>query len=139
MIRLTRRYHFSAAHRLHSPQLTPERNREVYGKCDNPFGHGHNYTLEVTVAGPVDARLGRAADRFLLDRTVRRAVLDALDHRNLNCDVAEFGGNLVPTTENLAAVVRARLRKCWDPGLPPLARVRIFETRNNIFEIEERA
>lgn len=139
MIDLTRRYRFSASHRLHSDALTPERNREIYGKCDNPFGHGHNYTLEVTVSGAVDPKLGRAADIPTLDRTVRDAVLDSLDHRNLNRDVPEFSSGLVPTTENLADVVRDRLRNNWNSSLPPLRRVRIFETRNNTFEIEEKA
>jgi 6-pyruvoyltetrahydropterin/6-carboxytetrahydropterin synthase len=137
VIRLTRRYRFSAAHRLHSDALTAEQNREVYGKCDNPFGHGHNYALEVTVAGPVDPKLGRAADLELLDRTVSEAVLDSLDHKNLNREIPEFSSGLVPTTENLAEVVRSRLRKHWPPDLPRLHRVRIFETRNNRFEIEE--
>lgn len=108
----------------------------VYGKCDNPYGHGHNYTLEVTVGGPIDPKLGRAADIAQLDRTVRGAVVDRLDHRNLNRDVAEFSV-VVPTTENLAEAVRGWLKKSWDASLPPLRRVRIFETRNNVFEIEE--
>jgi 6-pyruvoyltetrahydropterin/6-carboxytetrahydropterin synthase len=139
VILLTRRYRFSASHRLHSGALTPEENRRVYGKCDNPYGHGHNYTLEVTVGGPVDPKLGRAADVALLDRTVHASVVEELDRRNLNRDVAAFAGGAVPTTENLAAFVRGRLKQAWDGGLPPLKRIRIFETRNNIFEIEEKA
>jgi 6-pyruvoyltetrahydropterin/6-carboxytetrahydropterin synthase len=139
LIHLTRRYRFSASHRLHSDALTPERNREVYGKCDNPYGHGHNYTLEVTVAGSIDPALGRAADIPALDKTVRESVLRDLDHRNLNRDVPEFATGLVPTTETLAEAVRARLLRNWPADLPRLHRVRIFETRNNVFEIEERA
>ena len=138
MIQLTRRYRFSASHRLHSDALTPDENRAVYGKCDNPYGHGHNYVLEVTVAGPVDPKLGRAADITVLDRTVYDSVLNSLNHRNLNRDVPEFAANLVPTTENLAEVVHARLQRNWASSLPRLQRVRIFETRNNVFEIEQR-
>jgi 6-pyruvoyltetrahydropterin/6-carboxytetrahydropterin synthase len=139
LIRLTRRYRFSASHRLHSPRLNAAENRDTYGKCDNPFGHGHNYTLEVTVAGPVDAKLGRAADVSLLDRTVDATVLRRLDRRNLNAEVAEFAGDIVPTTENLAVFVRQRLLADWPRELAPLSRLRIFETRNNVFEIEEKA
>lgn len=136
MIQLTRRYRFSASHRLHSPAMTDEENRAAFGKCDNPFGHGHNYSLEVTVAGPIDPKLGRAADLAELDRTVKQSVIEKLDHRNLNVDVPEFRGDYVPTTENLASVIRTRLLSDWPANLPRLARVRIFETRNNIFEIE---
>ena len=136
MIQLTRRYRFSASHRLHSPHLSDEENRAAFGKCDNPFGHGHNYTLEVTVAGPVDAKLGRAVDLGELDRTVHDSVIAKLNHRNLNAELPEFAGYCVPTTENLASVIRSRLLSGWSAGLPQLARVRIFETRNNTFEIE---
>jgi 6-pyruvoyltetrahydropterin/6-carboxytetrahydropterin synthase len=139
LIQLTRRYRFTAAHRLHSPMLSDDENRVVYGKCDNPFGHGHNYTLEVTVAGPLDPKLGRAADIPLLDRAVHQSVIAKLDHRNLNREVAEFAGDVVPTTENLAGVVRDCLLAEWPEELPRLQRVRIFETRNNVFEIEEKA
>ncbi len=138
MIHLTRRYRFSASHRLHSPHLTVEQNRETFGKCDNPHGHGHNYKLEVTVAGAVDPKLGRVADLSELDRVVHAAAISALDHRNLNAELEEFSGEMVPTTENLAAVIRQRLLVNWPSSLPRLHRLRIFETRNNIFEIEEK-
>jgi 6-pyruvoyltetrahydropterin/6-carboxytetrahydropterin synthase len=135
-VRLTRRYRFAASHRLHSPQLSEEENCALYGKCNNPYGHGHNYIVEVTIHGPVDPISGRAVDLESLDSLVQGTIVKQFDHRNLNQDVAEFMGALVPTTENLAAIVQSRLSAAWPSGLPPLDRVRIFETRNNIFEIK---
>jgi 6-pyruvoyltetrahydropterin/6-carboxytetrahydropterin synthase len=136
-MRLTRRYRFSASHRLHSPHLTDEQNRQTFGKCNNPFGHGHNYSVEVSVAGPVDRRSGQVADVAELDRLVRETVVDVFDRQDLNAGVAEFSTTFVPTTENLATVIRARLLAGWPERFPRLDRIRIFETRNNIFEIEE--
>src|SRR5512138_2689271 len=98
---VTRRYRFSASHRLHAPGLGDEENRRVYGKCNNPFGHGHNYVLDVTAQGPLDPATGRAADPAQLDAFVRREILDAMDHRNLNTEVPAFAGS-PPTSENLA-------------------------------------
>jgi len=136
-MRLTRRYRFSAAHRLHSELLSEAENRETFGKCNNPYGHGHDYVLEVTVRGAVDAETGLVADVRRLDTVVRREVLDAFHMRNLNVDVAEFAG-LVPTSENVAVVVERRLGRVWRrefPGSPALDRIRIHETRRNIFEV----
>ncbi len=137
MIRLTRRYRFSASHRLHANRLSDLENRAVYGKCNNPFGHGHDYVLEVSVRGPLDEKTGRVADLAALDRLVHREVVGAFDHGNLNLDVPEFAG-VVPTTENLVAVVERRLRRHWPaafPGdWPRLDRIRIQETRRNTFE-----
>ncbi len=137
MIRLTRRYRFSASHRLDSPALTPERNRELYGKCNNPFGHGHDYVLEVSVEGPVGED-GRAADLVALDRLVASAVLAGLDYKDLNRDVPGLVG-VVPTTENLALEVRRRIDARWKeefPGAwPRLERIRIGETKRNYFEL----
>jgi 6-pyruvoyltetrahydropterin/6-carboxytetrahydropterin synthase len=137
-MRLTRVYRFSASHRLHSDQLSEERNWEVYGRCNNPYGHGHNYRLEVSVEGPVDRETGRVLDPRQLDQLVHAAVLDHFAHRNLNEEVADLQGR-VPTTEVVADVVHQRLAKAW-PSLsaenaPRLARVRIYETRNNVFEV----
>src|SRR4051794_3739729 len=99
-MKLTRRYHFSASHRLHSDQLSSVANSELYGKCNNPHGHGHNYVLEVTVEGEVDPETGRVIEPGALDRFVRDTVLGAIDHRDLNTDIPDFT-SLVPTTENL--------------------------------------
>ncbi len=140
MIRLTRRYRFSASHRLHAAAFSAEENRALYGKCNNPYGHGHNYVLEVSVRGPVDAESGRAADVAALDALVRGQVLDAFDHRDLNAEVPAFA-HAVPTTENLAVEIRGRLVKSWSdafPGAwPKLERIRIEETKRNSFELYE--
>jgi 6-pyruvoyltetrahydropterin/6-carboxytetrahydropterin synthase len=138
MFRVTRRYTFSASHRLHSPELTVEKNRALYGKCNYPFGHGHNYVVDVTARGPADAATGRAVDTERLDELVRREVLDAFDHRNLNIEVKTFE-QVVPTTENLGQEIFHRLLACWPeafPGeWPKLDKVRIAETARNIFEV----
>jgi len=138
MIDLTRRYQFSASHRLHSDLLSEEANRELYGKCNNPYGHGHNYEVEVTVSGPVDERTGRVVDIADLDELVRRQITGPFEHRNLNEEVPEFQ-RLVPTTENLSVIIDKRLREAWLTAFPEnqpvLKRVRINETARNIFEI----
>ena len=140
MIRVTRRYEFSASHRLHADSLTEEENRRLYGKCNNPFGHGHNYVLEVSVRGPVDARSGRAVDPAALDRLVSERVIRPLDHKNLNLQIEAFD-RVVPTTENLGLLIHDRLKHAWPgvfPGLwPQLEKVRIAETERNIFEVDE--
>ncbi len=137
MFRVTRRYRFAASHRLHSDVLTEDRNREIYGKCNNPFGHGHDYVLDVSVRGPAD-RSGQAVDRSSLDALVERKVLRVFDHRDLNREVEEFA-RTVPTSENLAAAVCRRLKAGWSaafPGeWPKLEGVRIAETPRNIFEV----
>ncbi len=137
MTRLTRRYRISASHRLHSPALSEEENRRVFGKCNNPHGHGHDYTLEVTARGPVDERTGTLLSLDALDRLVRERVLDAFHLKDLNQQSAEFAG-AIPTTENLASAIAARLSTHWRqtfPGpWPELDRIRILETRNNRFE-----
>lgn len=130
MILLTRRYRFAASHRLHSGQLSEERNRQVYGKCNNPHGHGHDYILEVTLRGPIDPRSGRAADLPALDRLVQERVLAAFDRKNLNADPPDFSGS-VPTTENLALAIRARLLDRWASAWPRLDKIAILETGRN--------
>jgi 6-pyruvoyltetrahydropterin/6-carboxytetrahydropterin synthase len=131
-VQLTRRYRFSASHRLDSPALSPEENRRLYGKCNNPYGHGHDYVLSVTVDGPVAAD-GQLVNRTALDALVQESVLGRLDHKNLNSDVPELSRS-VPTTENLASAIREALRGHWN--LPArLANVRISETDRNIFEL----
>jgi 6-pyruvoyltetrahydropterin/6-carboxytetrahydropterin synthase len=140
VIRVTRRYEFSASHRLHAAGLSDQENWRLYGKCNNPFGHGHNYVLEVSVRGPVDARSGRAVDPAALDRLVGERVLQAFDHKNLNEQIEAFD-RVVPTTENLGLLIHARLKQAW-PGVfpgpwPQLEKVRIAETERNIFEVNE--
>jgi 6-pyruvoyltetrahydropterin/6-carboxytetrahydropterin synthase len=131
-ISLTRRYKFAASHRLHSPELSAEENQQMYGKCNNPYGHGHNYALEVTVTGPVDASTGMIANLGELDPFVEREVIEAFDYKYLNEDVTEFQ-SLVPTTENVCREIYRRLK-----GFPAarLERVRIEETSKNSFEYD---
>ena len=130
---LTSRYKFSAAHRLDTPSFTPEQNRKIYGKCNNPFGHGHDYILDITIDGPVDEN-GLMVNREQMDQMVRSAVIEKLDHKYLNQDVVEFAERN-PTTENLAMVIRNYLRDAWTIGAK-LVRVRIVETDRNTFVLE---
>jgi len=132
-VTLTARYRFSASHRLDTPAMSAEENRRLYGKCNNPYGHGHDYVMEITVDGPVDQN-GQVVNREALDTVVRERVLARLDHKNLNADIPELAGS-VTTTENLATMVRGALAEGWT--LPArLARVRISETARNTFELE---
>ena len=141
MTRLTRRYRFSASHRLHSTELSESKNRELYGKCNNPYGHGHDYVLEVSLEGPLDPATGRVVNVEAMDRLVREQVLEVFDHKDLNSDVPEFAA-VTPTTENLAVEIRRRLTEHWKAAFrepsPALQRIRIHETRRNVFEITGR-
>ena len=128
---LTRRYWFAASHRLHSDQLTNEENRSVYGKCNNPFGHGHNYALEVTVSGQVAGDTGMVCNLVDIDRSVRDQVLERFDHQNLNC-LTEFQDQ-VPTTENLCIAIYNILKRTFDAA--HLEKVRLEETSQNSFEV----
>lgn len=132
-MKLTRRYRFSASHRLDTPALSAEENRRLYGKCNNPYGHGHDYVLDVTVAGSPDES-GQIVGREALDKLVTERILARLDHRNLNIDVPELRG-VVPTTESLAVAIEKALAEGW-PLRATLDRVRISETERNIFELE---
>jgi 6-pyruvoyltetrahydropterin/6-carboxytetrahydropterin synthase len=138
MFRVTRRYGFAASHRLHSPALSEAENQQLYGKCNNPYGHGHNYEVEVCVRGPVDEKTGLVADIRRLDELVRAEVVAPLDHRNLNAEVLEFA-EAVPTSENLGYEICRRLKRNWKevfPGeWPRLEKIRIRETPRNIFEV----
>lgn len=138
MVHLTRRYRFSASHRLHNDALEAEENSRLFGKCDNPYGHGHNYALEVTVGGDVDPATGMVIDLGALDGIVQREVLDRFDETNLNLDTERFR-DIVPTTENLCVeifnLVREKVR--MDGGNSTrLERVRLEETNSNFFEYE---
>jgi 6-pyruvoyltetrahydropterin/6-carboxytetrahydropterin synthase len=138
-VHLSRRYQFAASHRLHSPALSDEENRETYGKCDNPHGHGHNYEVEITVSAPVDPVTGRAVDLARLDQLAQDQIIGPLHHRNLNEEVPAFR-SAVPTTENLGIEVDRRLRAVWRETFqngPQLEKVRIWETDRNICEIGE--
>jgi 6-pyruvoyltetrahydropterin/6-carboxytetrahydropterin synthase len=125
MVYLTRKAEFSAAHYYHNPEFTNEENQRIFGKCNNPHGHGHNYTLEVTVKGEVDHRSGFVVDLKQLKELMNREVIDVLDHRFLNQEVAEFK-ELIPTTENLAISIWNRLQAKLT--LARLHRVRLYET-----------
>ena len=109
MTRVTRRYKFAASHRLNSSRLSEQQNGELYGKCNNPYGHGHDYVLEVSVAGPLDAVSGQVVNVQALDRLVHEQILRDFDHRYFNADVREFLGDLVPTSENILLVIENRL------------------------------
>jgi 6-pyruvoyltetrahydropterin/6-carboxytetrahydropterin synthase len=126
---LSRRYHLSASHRLHADTLTAEQNLAAYGKCNNPYGHGHNYIIEVTFAGPVDAATGMVCDLAALDSFAQTNLLAVFDHMNLN--TLPLFRDRVPTTENLTIEV-TRIFKEFSAA--ELTRVRIEETGNNSFE-----
>ena len=125
MVFLTRKAEFSASHYYHNPEFSPEENQRIFGKCNNPNGHGHNYTLEVTVKGQVDPRSGFVVDLKELKEIMKREVIDALDHRFLNKEVAEFA-QAIPTTENLAISIWQRLESKLN--VAELHRIRVYET-----------
>jgi 6-pyruvoyltetrahydropterin/6-carboxytetrahydropterin synthase len=129
-VHLTRRYRFCASHRLHSPEMSEAENQRLYGKCNNPYGHGHNYSVEVTVSGPVDEATGMVANLADLDAYVESEAVQAFDHKYLNEEVEEFRVT-VPTTENLCREIYRRLEKF---PAARLERIRIEETAANSFE-----
>jgi 6-pyruvoyltetrahydropterin/6-carboxytetrahydropterin synthase len=132
-VELGRRYRFSASHRLHTSQLSEEENWRVFGKCNNPYGHGHNYELEVRLSGKIDPETGMIANLADLDAFVQSRVLEEFDHRSLNEDVAAFRDK-VPTTENLCIEIFRCLKNFPHAKVE---RVRIQETGNNSFEYSE--
>ncbi len=127
---LTKRYRFSSSHRLHSDELSDEQNRATYGKCNNEYGHGHNYALEVTVSGQVDPRTGMVYDLVALDSAVKRCVVEQFGHENLNC-LQDFRG-VAPTSENLAKIIFEKLKREMEDVT--LDRVKLDETSQNSFE-----
>jgi 6-pyruvoyltetrahydropterin/6-carboxytetrahydropterin synthase len=127
---LTRRYRFAASHRLHSDAMSDAENAATYGKCNNPYGHGHNYVVEVTVSGPVDESTGMVCNLVDLDEAVQKNVLDRFNLQNLNL-TKEFASN-VPTTENLCETIYDILQRNFDRA--HLEKVRIEETMLNSFE-----
>lgn len=129
-VSLGRRYSFAASHRLHSEKLSVEENRRLYGKCNSPFGHGHNYVVELALTGAIDPATGMIANLGNLDPFVEREVIEAFDHKYLNEEVAAFQ-RAVPTTENLAKEIFRRLKAFPEARLE---RVKIEETSKNSFE-----
>ncbi len=125
MIYLTRKCEFSASHYYNNPEFTPEENRRIFGKCNNPHGHGHNYTLELTVRGKVDQKTGFVIDLKDLKEILNREVLDVMDHRFLNREVSEFA-KAIPTTENIAIAIWNRVGPKLN--IAQLHRVRVYET-----------
>lgn len=125
MVYLTRKAEFSASHHYHNPEFSAEENQRIFGKCNNPNGHGHNYTLEVTVKGSVNPRTGFVVDLKRLKEIMNQEVIEALDHRYLNKEVPEFKDQ-IPTTENIAIAAWNRLEK--NLKIAKLHRVRIYET-----------
>lgn len=132
MVQVTQQFEFSAAHRLHCPSLSDEENRQLFGKCNHASGHGHNYLVDVTVAGRVDARTGALISPAALERTVRERVIDRFDHRHLNVDLPEFR-ECNPSVENIAAEVFRLLEGAF--GEARLERVRVYETPKTWAEV----
>jgi 6-pyruvoyltetrahydropterin/6-carboxytetrahydropterin synthase len=135
VVTVTRRLTFNAAHRVHNPALSDAENQSLFGKCNNPNWHGHNYVLEVSVTGPIDEKTGYVMDLGALKRVVQDEVVGKMDHRNLNLEV-DFMHGINPTTENIVVA-------CWralEPRIRPnrLTRLRLIETENNYVEYEGR-
>jgi len=130
-IAVIRKEHFNAAHRLHNPDWNEERNQQVFGKCNNPNFHGHNYDLFVKVIGEPDPVTGYVIDMKNLSNLIKEFVIDKFDHRNLNLDIQEFK-TLNPTAENIAKMIWEILREKLDPGLE--LKITLYETERNIVE-----
>ena len=131
MIYVSRQEHFNAAHKLHNPKWSDERNREVFGPCANVNWHGHNYTLDVSVEGPIDSQTGYVLDLGRLRDIVERDVIDVVDHRNFNLDV-DFMKGVIPTSENIILAFWKILSPALEPAL--LKRLVLWETENNYVE-----
>lgn len=130
-VAVIRRSRFNAAHRLHNPIWSEDKNKEIFGKCNNPSYHGHNYTLYVKVTGPIDESTGYVMDMKILDDLIEEHVVNKFDHRNLNLDTEEFK-NLNPTAENIAVVIWKLLRPYITPSLD--LKITLYETENNFVE-----
>ena len=130
-VSVTRRLRFNAAHRVHNPALSDQENATLFGKCNNPNGHGHNYTLDVSVTGAIDEKTGYVLDLSLVRDIVTREVIDKVDHRNFNLDV-DFMRGIIPTSENIVVAFWRAL----EPALRPakLTRLVLWETENNYVE-----
>jgi len=136
MVRLSQKFEFSASHRLHSDALSEEENRKCFGKCNNPHGHGHNYEVQVTLAGTPAGDTGLLVDVPSFERTVAQTVIDRLDHKNLNVEVPEFR-DLIPSVENIARVIYRMLKPKLQSGDTRLASVTVWETPKTWCEYSE--
>jgi 6-pyruvoyltetrahydropterin/6-carboxytetrahydropterin synthase len=132
-VTITRRMTFNAAHRVHNPALSDAENTALFGKCNNPNWHGHNYTLDVSVIGPIDARTGYVIDLSRVKAIVQREIIDKVDHRNFNIEV-DFMQGIIPTTENIVVAMWRAL----EPALAParLIKLTLWETNNNYVEYD---
>lgn len=130
-VTVTRRVRFNAAHRVHNPELSEAENSRLFGKCNNPNWHGHNYTLDVSVRGDVDERTGYVIDLGLLKKVVEERAVNLIDHKNLNLDVAFMRG-VIPTSENIIVAIWRELDAAIHPG--KLVRLVLWETPNNYVE-----
>ena len=133
IVTVTRRLRFNAAHRVHNPALSDDENAALFGKCNNPNWHGHNYVLEVAVEGPIDDRTGYVIDLGALKTIVQREVIDRVDHRNMNIDV-DFMRGINPTAEHIVVACWTALAPHVTPGR--LKRLRLWETENNYVEYD---
>lgn len=133
MVYLTKKFHFSASHRLYRKKLSDQENEKIYGKCSNPNGHGHNYILEVTVAGEPDSEIGYVMDLAKLKDIVENDVIQKVDHKNLNFDVGFMSG-IIPTSENIVIQFWKVLNHKIDFNKIKLYSLKLFETENNIVE-----
>lgn len=135
IVSITRLVRFNAAHRVYNPSLSDEENQRLFGKCNNPNWHGHNYTLEVTVEGEVETKTGFVVNLADIKKIVEREIVDVIDHKNLNLDVPFMSGT-IPSTENLVLA-------CWRilaPAVAParLSKLKLWETENQYVEYDGR-
>lgn len=130
-VTVSRQEHFNAAHRLHNPRWSDEKNKEIFGKCNNPNYHGHNYSLIVKLTGEQDPETGFVFDLKRLSEIINESILDRFDHKNLNIEVEEFK-NLNPTAENIAIVIYNLLRERIDKNLS--IKIFLYETERNVAE-----
>ena len=133
IVTITRRLQFNAAHRVHNPALSDAENKALFGKCNNPNWHGHNYTLDVSVSGPVDDRTGYVVDLSHIKRVVEREVIDKVDHRNFNLEV-DFMQGVIPTTENIVVAMWRVIAPAMVPA--KLTKLVLWETPNNYVEYD---
>jgi 6-pyruvoyltetrahydropterin/6-carboxytetrahydropterin synthase len=133
MVFITRRFHFSASHRVFNPQLSDEENFKIYGKCSNPNGHGHNYVMDITVSGDVDESTGFVMDLTVLKNLVQDEIINKVDHKNLNSDV-EFMKGVLPSTENIARKFWQQIESKINNSKRKLYSIKLQETVNNSVE-----